>query len=103
MIQQAMEYRLPRHEASDALDRVNFYSVEAALALIHSEAAIYDAELLEQQEQQATQQEAVAAPKVLKLHHMRAEIEQVVSMGFDRGDVDRALVVCRGNVSDAIT
>jgi len=96
MIQQLTEWGYPRHDAADALDLVNFRSVEEAESLIHSEARKYDAS------QHLQLEEPGVLPKALKLHHMRAEIEKIVEMGFSEDVANRALSHCGGDVSVAI-
>ncbi|KAK5946705.1 hypothetical protein PMZ80_000848 [Knufia obscura] len=106
MIQQAVEYNVPRHEAADALDQVGFSSVEDALALVRKAAELE--ELQREQWVQETMREQQlqktdASPKVLKLHIMRNEIKQIVDMGFQEADAANALSQCGGHVGDAIT
>lgn len=102
MIQQLAEWGYPRHDAADALDVVDFRSVEEAESLIHSEAQKYDASQQFQQNEHSERQERGVLPKALKLHHMRAEIEKIVEMGFSDDVANTALSRCGGDVSAAI-
>lgn len=102
MIQQLIEFGFPRHDAADALDMVGFTSVEEAERLIQSEAHKYDASQQIQQTKHTELQEPDMFHKALKLHHMRAEVEKIVAMGFSEEVANAALTQSGGDVAKAI-